>query len=96
MKKSLYALVLLSILSLCCLMGCKGQAAPDYGDTENYELPNVTRIIEPNNDVGYNYLIDNNTGVVYIEYDGTYRHAISVMFNADGTIMTEDDIKKSK
>jgi uncharacterized lipoprotein NlpE involved in copper resistance len=91
MKKLLVAL---SVLIIVSLTGCKGQAQADYGDTEDYELPNVTRIVEQCNDVGYNYLIDNNTGVVYIEYDSKYGRAISVMFNADGTVMTEKDIKK--
>lgn len=38
------------------------------------------------------YLIDDRTGVVYLEYhrDGTY--GITVMFNADGTIMTRGDL----
>lgn len=87
-------IITLSVLAIVLLTGCKGQAQADYGNTEGYELPNVTRILEPNNDVEYNYLIDNNTGVVYLECDGPSRHAISVMFNADGTVMTEDDIKE--
>ena len=86
--------IILSVLTVVLLTGCKGQVQADYGNTEDYKLPNVTRIISPHNDVGYNYLIDNNTGVVYLEYDGTHRHAITVMFNSDGTVMTEKDIKK--
>ena len=42
--------------------------------------------------MGYSYLIDNNTGVVYLENNSSL--AITVMYNADGTIMTEKDIKK--
>lgn len=87
--------IILSVLAIVLLTGCKGQAQADYGNTEDYELPNVTRILEPNNDVGYNYLIDNNTGVVYLEYEGINGgRAITVMFNKDGTLMTEKDIKK--
>ena len=87
--------IILSVLTVVLLTGCKGQVQADYGNTENYKLPNVTRILEPNNDVGYNYLIDNNTGVVYLEYEGVNGgHAITVMFNSDGTVMTEKDIKK--
>ena len=87
--------IILSVLTVVLLTGCKGQVQADYGNTENYKLPNVTRILEPNNDVGYNYLIDNNTGVVYLEYEGVNgRYAITVMFNSDGTVMTEKDIKK--
>lgn len=87
---------LLIVICMCLLLtGCKGQVQADYGNTEDYKLPKVTSIISPNNDVGYNYLIDNNTGVVYLEYQGTNgRYAITVMFNADGTVMTEKDIKK--
>jgi uncharacterized lipoprotein NlpE involved in copper resistance len=92
MKKLIVAL---SVLVIASLTGCKGQAPPNYGNTEGYELPNVTRIISPNNDIGYNYLIDNNTGVVYLEYNYNGR-AITVMFNEDGTVMTEKDIKKEQ
>lgn len=91
MKKLLVALSLLTIISIT---GCRGQAQADYGDTEDYELLNVTRIISRYNDLGYHYLIDNNTGVVYLEYDGAYDRTITVMFNSDGTVMTEKDIKK--
>lgn len=91
MKKLLVALSVLIIISIT---GCKGQVQADYGNTEDYESPNVTRILEPNNDVGYNYLIDNNTGVVYLEYQGLNGgRAITVMFNADGTLMKEKDIR---
>lgn len=92
MKKILYMIILL--LLVCNLTGCKGQAQADYGKTEDYELPNVTRILESHNDAGYSYLIDNNTGVVYLEYEGGYRHAITVMFDEYGKVMTEKDIKK--
>ena len=87
--------IILSVLTVVLLTGCKGQVQADYGNTEDYKLPNVTRIISPHNDVGYNYLIDNNTGVVYLEYKGVNGgRAITVMFNSDGTVMTEKDIKK--
>ena len=92
MKKLLVAL---SVLVITSLTGCnEGQAPADYGNTEDYKLPNVTRIVSQWNGIGYNYLIDNNTGVVYLEYDNNKSRAISVMFNADGTVMTEKDIKK--
>lgn len=87
-------IITLSVLAIVLLTGCKGQVQADYGNTEGYKLPNVTRIVSPWSDIGYNYLIDNNTGVVYLEYEGAYKHSITVMFNADGTVMTEKDIKK--
>lgn len=93
MKKLLVAL---SVLTIIFLIGCKGQAQANYGNTEDYKLPNLTRIVSPYNVERYNYLIDNNTGVVYLEYDTTYAHTVTVMFNADGTVMTEKDIKKEQ
>lgn len=91
MKKILIGLSVLAIISLT---GCEGQASENYGNTEDYKLPNVTRIISPNNGVGYNYLIDNNTGVVYLEFTGSYGRAITVMFDEYGKVMTKEDIKK--
>ena len=85
-------IIILSVLAIVLLTGCKGQAQEGYGNTEDYELPNVTRIVSQWNVKGYNYLIDNDTGVVYLENNSSL--AITVMYNADGTIMTEKDIKK--
>lgn len=93
MKKLLVAL---SVLVITSLTGCKGQARGNYGNTEDYKLPNVTKIMGQWSDGGYNYLIDNDTGVVYLEYNGGYEHAITVMFHSDGTVMTEKDIKKEQ
>lgn len=93
MKKILVGLILLAIV---LLTGCKGQAPADYGNTEDYKLPNVTRIVSQWNGIGYNYLIDNNTGVVYLEYDNNKSRAITVMFNSDGTVMTKKNIKKEQ
>ena len=87
-------IIILSVLAIVLLTGCKGQAPANYGNTEDYKLPNVTRIVSQWNVKGYNYLIDNDTGVVYLEYEGSHGHGITVMFNADGTVMTEKDIKK--
>lgn len=89
-------LVGLSLLTIVLLTGCKGQASADYGNTEDYKLPNVTRIVSQWNGIGYNYLIDNNTGVVYLEYDNNKSRAITVMFNSDGTVMTKKNIKKEQ
>lgn len=93
MKKILYPIILLFVI--CNLTGCKGQTQADYGNIEEYELPNVSKIVSPVYDTGYSYLIDNNTGVVYLEYNGANgRCAITVMFDSDGMVMTEKDIKK--
>ena len=40
------------------------------------------------------YAVDENTGVVYIEYNAYNAHGITVAFNADGTVMTKDQITR--
>lgn len=40
----------------------------------------------------YYYIIDKNTGVVYLSYDSFRRHAITVMLNSDGTPITADQL----
>ena len=44
----------------------------------------------------YYYTVDERTGAVYIEYDGFNRHAMTVAYNADGTVMTKEQIEKYK
>lgn len=87
-------IITLSVLAIVLLTGCEGQIRANYGNTADYKLLNVTRVASQWNGEGYYYLIDNNTGVVYLEYSGSYGHGITVVYNADGTIMTEKDIKE--
>lgn len=88
---------MLAVLILC-LGGC-GDSKPGIyksspADVQTLEDYKELDLVSSNNgDYGYSYLVDKNTGVVYLEYRGYYKYAITVMFNADGTIMTEDDIK---
>lgn len=44
----------------------------------------------------YYYTVDERTDVVYIEYDGFNRHAMTVAYNADGTVMTKEQLEKYK
>ncbi len=37
----------------------------------------------------YRYIVDTSTGVVYLQYNGS---GITVMYNADGTIVTADQL----
>ena len=40
----------------------------------------------------YFYLVDNRTGVVYLEYSFSYQHGLSVMLNPDGSPVTMDQL----
>lgn len=67
----------------------------NISDTSLYNEPNISTIPDVNKD-GYYYIIDNNTGVVYLGYYTANKKAMTIMFNADGTIMNVNDIKKNK
>ena len=54
-----------------------------------YSAPDLERVSELNG--RYAYVIDKSTGVVYIE--GEPNGALSVAYNSDGTIMTEENLK---
>lgn len=64
-------------------------------DTSLYDEPNILTTSDINND-GYYYIIDNNSGVVYLGYYTANKKAMTIMFNADGTVMNVNDIKKNK
>ena len=81
------------ILMIICLMGCHGSKPMDglNGHEESpIGYPNVT---EYGND-GYFYLVDNNTGVVYLKYDGRYHCGLTVMTHKNGQPITIDELKK--
>lgn len=41
---------------------------------------------------GYSYIVDKNTGVVYLYYSGAQRAGLTVMVNTDGTPITADQL----
>lgn len=91
---SVIAITIIIIAVACCIYSCTANegkyATIDSHATSEYEELKLKQIGFNTN--GYNYLVDENTGVVYLEYNGYKAHSISVMFNADGTVMTEKDI----
>lgn len=93
MKKAIL-LVLITVMITSILNGCStgntGVASAERNIQGVY--PNVIEIGDANNDNGYFYLVDKNTGVVYLGYDAVYRRAITVMLNADGTPITADQL----
>lgn len=94
MKKKL--LITLLIGAALTLSSCnEGEAGASTISFEGYTAPNVSRIGVDAITYGgqYNYLVDNNTGVVYLECHYGQGVALTVMFNSDGSIMTKDDIR---
>ena len=81
---------LLMVIVVCALTSCSSNNANANGNS----IPTPT-ILKFENDIGYghySYIVDKNTGVVYLEYDGCRRHALTVMLNADGTPVTAEQI----
>ena len=78
---------------IVCLVGCHGSKPVDglNGHKESpIGYPNVT---EYGND-GFFYLVDNNTGVVYLKYEGGNFCGLTVMTHKNGQPITIDELKK--
>ena len=85
------------VLALCAalLTGCSKNVSEATNDYSNHVVPNIVELGKANNSVisdYYYYSIDRNTGVVYLNYDSYYRHAITVMLNADGNPVTAEQL----
>lgn len=88
MKKILFVL-----LTMLLLTGCSNKEGVVTPKTYIQDIaPSLSRIGNLFMNSGYCYLIDNNTGVVYLEFDSEYRHAITLMVNADGTPITAEQL----
>lgn len=86
---------------LCILGGCGNtgsSASPSKVNNESDIVPNIISFGGNYDDFGansgerYGYIVDRNTGVVYLSYDAYRRHAITVMLNADGTPVTAEQL----
>lgn len=87
------------ILVACLLCGCENissnLAQMETEKSSNITSPDLTRYGNENN-MNYEafwYVVDNRTGVVYLEYNSGRRYGITVMLNADGTPVTQDQLK---
>lgn len=78
---------LLMVTMACVLTSC----SPSNVDTNGDLIPRP-KLLTLEDDEHYKYIVDKNTGVVYLEYDGYYRHALTVMLNADGTPITAEQL----
>ena len=84
--------VIILILCTVFLSGCTSQAILNL---DNNITPNIVAcgVVNTLKDGGqYFYIIDKNTGVVYLAFQGDRRCGISVMLNADGTPVTAEQL----
>lgn len=87
MKKLLFALLVMLLLT-----GCSTEGVMRPKTYVQDIAPSLLRVGDLSKYNGYCYLVDNNTGVVYLEFDAGYRHAVTVMLNADGTPITAEQL----
>lgn len=89
MKKILFVLLAMPLL----LTGC---SEPEGIATSETYVQDTSPSLLRTGDIawhdGYCYLVDKNTGVVYLEYSVGYHHAITLMVNADGTPITAEQL----
>ena len=86
--------IITMILLVVCLVGCGtygSKANKAYKDEYSpIGYPNVTEYGNGN----YHYVVDNNTGVVYLRERDGYHAALSVMFDENGDVITVDKLKE--
>lgn len=83
-----YGIVL--VLCVALLTGCSKNTSEATNNYSNHVVPNIIELGKVMD--GYYYSIDRNTGVMYLSYNSYYRHAITVMLNADGTPVTAEQL----
>lgn len=95
MKK--VTVVIMCIITAFLLSGCKeGQSTLTARYSSKYNIPDVSSLAKDTDSYDYFYVIDNNTGVVYLQFIGFRRAGITVALNADGTPVTVDQIARTK
>ena len=86
--------LLLFIVALCVIFFFafftlnKNDCVQQYDVSDVVDHPNVTVY----GSGLYTYVVDENTGVVYLQYDGGRKCGLSVMLNQDGTPVTRDQL----
>lgn len=82
--------LLLCIILCFILVGC----TKEIENTSSVITPNITSY-EHNSDDFY-YIVDNNTGVVYLAFRQFGTAGLSAMFNVDGTPITIDQLMQER
>lgn len=90
MFKRIIAIVLL----IACISGCGfyGRKA-NKGYEDGYSPIGYPNITTYGNDK-FLYVVDENTNVVYLVYNGMYQYGMSVMFDENGNVITVDKLRE--
>lgn len=82
MRRKNLILVMVSIISVLCLVGC--------GELESEPVDRETVNDDGHLDDSMNVYVDPDTGVNYLVFDGYYAGGMTVRYNADGTVMVTE------
>ena len=82
---------IICICAMLLLSGCAKNTNKADEDTSSGITP---KILSTSNlgVADYFYLVDKNTGVVYLGCKDTYKYGLSVMLNRDGTPVTAEQL----
>lgn len=89
-------MLLVFILMVFLLTSCGEYPNVSWAD-EDYSSMITPNILECGDDIGvggeaYYYIIDKNTGVVYLAFDAYGRHGLTLMVNRDGSPITAEQL----
>ena len=84
---------LLMVIAVCALTSCapNNANASDVDTHTNLVLENNILKIKLDRSY-YSYIVDKNTGVVYLEHNSYREYALVPMLNADGTPVTAEQL----
>ena len=84
---------LLMVIAVCALTSCapNNANASDVDTHTNLVLENNILKIKLDRSY-YSYIVDKNTGVVYLEHDSYHKYALVPMLNANGTPVTVEQL----
>ena len=91
MNDKMKKIIILFMATMFILTGCDNGVAPTK--IQSVVSPDI-KVYGADIDSGlrYFYVVDNKTGVVYIQFDGFKRGGITPALNADGTPMTAEQL----
>ena len=88
MRKAIAILPLVALL----LTGCD-EGTPGTKVSGKESRPRITVYASDVTSPRYYYVVDDRTGVVYLQFEAFNRGGITVMLNPDGTPVTKDQLE---
>ena len=98
MKKILKVIAVVCLIAVVLsLSGCnEGQSTQSVGYSIENNKADVTVLAKGVPKYSYFYVVDNRTGVVYLQFHHNYCSGITVLLNPDGTPVLADQIKREE